>query len=154
MSRLYERGPAEIRGNMTPMIDMTFLLIVFFVLVSRIISAERVKMELPRPVEAHTEAVTESQRTVINVLPGENGNIRGYRLGSVDYSADAAGRTEMMQRLTELYQRNPNMRVNLRADRASQYEYVQPALELVSAAARNAGNAAGAAHVNLVVVPE
>ena len=44
MSTVYRRGPAAIEANLTPMIDMTFLLIVFFVLVSQISELEVVEM--------------------------------------------------------------------------------------------------------------
>ena len=48
------RGPAlrdrpPVAANLTPMIDVTFLLIVFFVVVSQIVEVENVEMELPRP---------------------------------------------------------------------------------------------------------
>jgi hypothetical protein len=83
MSVLYKRGNAEIYGNLTPMIDMTFLLIVFFVLVSRIVDRESVDMNLPQPRKALAEKVSQEQRVVINVLPLPGGEIGGYRVGGV-----------------------------------------------------------------------
>jgi biopolymer transport protein ExbD len=43
VSLIYRRGPAQISANLTPMIDVTFLLIVFFVLVSQIVEVENVR---------------------------------------------------------------------------------------------------------------
>ena len=48
MTRARRRFPAaSIEANLTPMIDVSFLLIVFFVLVSRITDAEQAPMALP-----------------------------------------------------------------------------------------------------------
>ena len=47
MSSVFKRGNAKIEANLTPMIDVTFLLIVFFVLVSQIVEVENVPMSLP-----------------------------------------------------------------------------------------------------------
>ncbi len=56
MSAVFKRGNAEVRANLTPMIDVTFLLIVVFVLVSEIVEAESVEMKLPVPVEMSSAA--------------------------------------------------------------------------------------------------
>ena len=56
MPRIHKRGPAEIHANLTPMIDVTFLLIVFFVLVSQIVEVENVEIESAR---ARVDPVTE-----------------------------------------------------------------------------------------------
>ena len=154
MSALYKRGTAQISGNLTPMIDMTFLLIVFFVLVSRIVSSESVEMRLPEPKNPETETLAEENRVVINVLPGPGGDIEGYRLGGRDYPGDMTGLQAMTAQLTELYRANPAINVNLRADRRTHYEKVEPVMQMISDAARAANSAAGAARVNLVVATE
>jgi len=53
---------------MTPMIDVSFLLIVFFMLVNRIMSEEAVEMILPRPEEPQVVSVGEEPRVVINPM--------------------------------------------------------------------------------------
>lgn len=154
MSALYKPGRAVIQGNLTPMIDMVFLLIVFFVLVSRIVDRERVEMNLPAPKPAATQPMPEDNRLVINVLPGTGGAIRGYRVGGTEFTPDATGLAAMTQRLAAAYRSNPNVHVNIRADRGAHYERVEPVLRAVSAAARLSGSAMSAARVNLVVVQE
>ena len=42
--------------NLTPMVDVIFLLTVFFMLVSRFSSAEQVPMEVPNPHESKAKA--------------------------------------------------------------------------------------------------
>ena len=43
MTRAFARGPASIEANLTPMIDIVFLLVVFFVLVSQIVDLDTVR---------------------------------------------------------------------------------------------------------------
>ena len=54
MSSIFRRGPAQAQANITPMIDVVFLLIVFFVLVSQIVDLESVDLDLPTPEHAAT----------------------------------------------------------------------------------------------------
>ena len=55
VSKIHKRGTAELHANLTPMIDVVFLLIVFFVLVSQIVEVENVEMRLPELVEPATQ---------------------------------------------------------------------------------------------------
>ena len=154
MSRVYQRGPAAITANLTPMIDMTFLLIVFFVLVSRIVDAENVEMSLPIPEEPISQALGDEQRTVINVIPGPLGTAEGYRIGGKNFDAAPESFAAMVAHLASLYSSNPGMLINLRADQATQYSWIEPALRAVSQAARNSGVPALDARINLVIQRE
>ena len=51
MSALTRQERGQVQANLTPMIDVTFLLIVFFVLVSQIVEVENVDLNLPAPRE-------------------------------------------------------------------------------------------------------
>ncbi len=70
MSRLTSarRTRPPVAFNMTPMIDVVFLLIVFFMLVSTFASAENVRMDLPQPDKSQAVNVKLSDRVVINCL--------------------------------------------------------------------------------------
>ncbi len=154
MSVLYKRGKARIVGNLTPMIDMVFLLIVFFVLVSRIVNSEAAKMDLPQPRNAETYTLADENRVVINILPGVAGGIDGYRMAGRDYADSPAGLQAMSAELTNLYRANAAISVNLRADRRTHYEHVEEVMQMIADAAREADNAIGAARVNLVVAKD
>ena len=91
MSKIHRRGPAELHANLTPMIDVTFLLIVFFVLVSQIVEVESVPMSLPEPLEPLTERLGEEPRAMINVVPAAGGAAAAYRLGTRSFSPDRSG---------------------------------------------------------------
>lgn len=153
MSRVFARGRAQIEANLTPMIDMTFLLIVFFVLVSRISEVENVKMELPEPEHPATVPPPDEGRLVLNVLPGEAGGIEGYRVGAAQFAATAEGLVSLERHLSGLFRANPDLGINLRADRATAYDQVAPALEAIAGAARSSDRPE-ATRVNLVVLAD
>ncbi|MBM4106330.1 MAG: biopolymer transporter ExbD [Phycisphaerae bacterium] len=153
MSRVFRRGPAVVEANLTPMIDMTFLLIVFFVLVSRISEVENVRMELPKPEDPATVPPPEEGRVVLNILPGADGAAEGYRVGATEFAPTPEGRDALRAHLGGLFRQNPEIAVNLRADRSTAYAEVAPALEAVSAASRES-EMPGAARINLVVLHE
>jgi len=151
MSRVYRRGRAEVSANLTPMIDVTFLLIVFFVLVSRIVDLESVSMELPEPDEPLSQKPIDEQRTIINVIPGPAGSAEGYRISGRHFAPGPDSFDAMVSHLASLYRANPTLMINLRADRSTRYEWIEPALRSVSEAARASGVPAIDARINLVI---
>ena len=154
MSIACKRGPAQIEANLTPMIDVTFLLIVFFVLVSQIVELENVDLQLPAPTDPMSELAGDEQRAVVNVVPRPGGDILEYRLGGQSYAADRHGIAAMTARLASMYRNNPGLSVNLRADAGTHYRWVEPVMQAVSTAALQSGREMAAARVNLVVVRE
>lgn len=142
--------------NLTSLIDVTFLLIVFFVLVSRLNEIEQIEMNLPSPAGAATEVLESERQVVINVVPGASGSAAAFRVGVTDFTPDASGLEAMTAHMAGLYQLNPRIDVNIRADRLTRYEHIEPVIGAVSVAARSAvGDRAGAsARVNLAVVRE
>lgn len=154
MSAIHTRGNADVQANLTPMIDVTFLLIVFFVLVSQIVEVEHVEMDLPRPEHTVSTRLGDEQRSVINIIPSADGTIAGYRLGSREFPPSEEGIERLTMRLTEMYANNPQLRINLRADRDTQYQWVEPVMNSISIAARRVGQPDIAARVHLVVVRE
>ncbi|HAW95762.1 MAG: hypothetical protein CMJ33_06195 [Phycisphaerae bacterium] len=151
MSRLHERGPARIEANLTPMIDITFLLVVFFVVVSTISEVESVEMELPKPEPTASAPPPDQSRSVLNVLPDEEGEAAGYRLNSVEYPLGADGIDALRRALTPMLRGNPDLRINLRADRRTSQKHIAPLLNAINEANTRSGSATPA-RVNLVVV--
>lgn len=152
MSVLHQRGNARIEANLTPMIDMTFLLIVFFVLVTQIVDLERVELSLPTPTDPASTQPGDEQRTVINVVPeGDTGRARSYRVGARAFPPTDEGLERLTEHLAGLYATNPALRFNLRADRSVQYEWLHPVLQAVSAAASQAETKP---RLNLVILRE
>ena len=154
MSATCKRGPARVEANLTPLIDVTFLLIVFFVLVSQIVELENVDLDLPAPIDPVSKLAGDEQRAVVNIVPKPGGDILEYRLGGKSYGADREGLKAMTARLTSMYQNNPGLAVNLRADASTHYRWVEPVMQAVSAAAMLSKREMAVARVNLVVVRE
>ena len=132
------------------MIDMTFLLVVFFVLVSQISEVEVVDMELPEPKPTASAPPPEETRSVLNVIPDESGQATGYRLNGIDFALGGSGVDELRRTLIRLYTANPELRINLRADRRTEQRFIDPVLNAITTAASASGRTSPA-RVNLVV---
>ncbi|MBW3597413.1 MAG: biopolymer transporter ExbD [Planctomycetes bacterium] len=112
--------PGEVGFNMTPMIDVVFLLIIFF-LVSSHLAKQEVHLELPLPTADSGEAAPEddAQRVTINVLADGRLLLAGKPVAPED----------LQRRLSE--QRSAagsDLEVRIRSDRSAAYQRVEPIL--------------------------
>ncbi len=145
-ARAIQPGAAKVRMNLTPMIDMTFLLIVFFILTSQISNVEVAEeINLPAPHDSVSVDPEEDHRMVINLIPdaGDRARITSMRLGFRTLAFDSAGRAELRDELLAAVAADPTLKVDIRADRQAAYGEVYPILRLASAS--------GARRVDLVV---
>ncbi len=120
---LLRRG--KVGFNMTPMIDVVFLLIIFFLVSSHLAQQEN-RMLLPLPTAASgTQAVDDrTPRIVINVL-------RDGRLLLVGKRLEPA---ELLERLKfEVNRLGKDLEIRIRSDRTVPYRFVEP---IMLAAAR------------------
>ena len=105
--------------QMAPMIDMVFLLLVFFMCVSSMADAEK-SVPLDLPVSDQSKVPEDlSDRGTISV--DVNGVVF---LG--ERSVDSG---EMKQAIRELIQRKPDSRIVLRADRRTEYRHIKEVLK-------------------------
>jgi len=126
-------GRSDMHFNMAPMIDVVFLLIIFFMLVSTFASAENIRMNLPNPEHSLAKKARITDRVVINCVPvGLNG--RGEALAAAcsvgpnpPESLDRIGR-----RLASAYAANPKLKVIIRADKRLRYEQVRGVMRMVA----------------------
>lgn len=140
---------------MTPLIDVTFQLIIFFMLVSNIVAEENPEMILPVLHEPQVRVIGEGERVYVNLEPEPFGPERmngqadhlawpgrpvRIRVGMRHYSTDDLGL--VVDALAKAQQRNPDVEILLRADSALHYKSVQPVLAAIAAA--------GIDHVKLV----
>jgi len=151
--RAHRRGPVRITANLTPLIDMTFLLIVFFILVTRFSDTQRVGMALPRPASPASTPAEERRRVTINVVPRpDRPELVGMLVAAGrEHTPDAAGRGQLSEQVTELFSGAPELRLNVRADRRIEYRYMEPVLRAIADGAARAG---ASPRINLVVVRE
>jgi biopolymer transport protein ExbD len=131
--------------NITPLIDVVFLLIIFFMLVNNIVTAESVQMRLPELEDPQTRELGEVDRIVVNIVPAEydrderaanplshQGTPAGYQVGIVRYGLD--GLPQITEQLRAAKAENPEVQVLLRADSAIYYQAVQPVIAAITAA--------------------
>ena len=112
--------PAGLQINMTPMIDVTFLLIIFFLLSSRLAQQET-QLELQLPTAASGRRAVDDERPRLSVNVQADGSVM---LGSTETPAE-----EMSRRLRIERDRLGNdLEVRIRADRSVPYNAVQPIL--------------------------
>ncbi|MEI8205954.1 MAG: biopolymer transporter ExbD [Kiritimatiellales bacterium] len=122
----HEPGDDEI--NMTAMIDVVFLLLIFFMVASHLTALERVPVALPVADKAKIPKDMHN-RQMITVLAEENGRAT-YYMNLQKMSLDGLG-AEIKKRRAE----DPNLQVCLRADRQVHHKHVKA----VMAACADAG---------------
>ena len=137
--------PTHVRANLTPMIDVVFLLVIFFMLVAQISRTQLVELDPPEIERAASAEITSQKRLVINVIPGASAD-DAYRLGVLTFDATESGAASLARALSGAIERTEEAGVYVRADRSESYERVHPALEAV--------RAAGVGSVRLIIRPE
>ena len=113
-------GRSDLGINLTPMIDVVFQLIIFF-LVSSHLSKQESQMALPLPAAESGEEPAEdgTKRVTINVLADGSLLLTGHRVT----------REELAGRLAEANRAaDGKLEVRVRGDRSVPYEFVSPVL--------------------------
>jgi biopolymer transport protein ExbD len=114
------RRPTASRINMTPMIDVTFLLIIFFLLSSHLAQQET-QLELDLPMAASGRQAVDDERPRLSVNVEADGSVM---LGSTETPPQ-----EMSRRLRiERERLGDDLEVRVRADRSVPYSTVEPIL--------------------------
>lgn len=111
---------SEANVQMTPMIDVVFLLVIFF-LVSSHLARQEVQMPLPLPTASSGErpGETATRRVTINVL-GD---------GRLLLAGKPVEASQLRERLVAARDESgPEIEVRIRGDRAVAYQHVEPIL--------------------------
>lgn len=110
--------------ELTPMIDVVFLLIAFFMMITSEITDENIKIDVPIAEEA--------------LVPDERGarqNISINEEGQIFFGARQMAPDELAGAIQRTLQINPDTRIYLRADAAAAHRHVQDVMR----ATANAG---------------
>ena len=148
--RLGVGRPVKTGANLTPMIDMTLLLVVFFILVSRITSVEQIPLELPSPFDPAANPAPGAPRLVVNIPGDDYGTATGVIYDQQKYSFDEGDLDLLTGAIAARLEVMPELQVNLRADRRVPYESVAPVMNALAMAGARAGRTEGV-RVNLVI---
>jgi biopolymer transport protein ExbD len=115
-----ENRRTKIGFNMTPMIDVVFLLIIFF-LVSSHLAQQETQMNLPLPIakSGEDEKVEQVPRVTVNITPEGNIYVSGRRTAAED----------LQNLLTSIRQnKGENIEVRIRGSRESNYGHAKPVM--------------------------
>ncbi|MCH9001693.1 MAG: biopolymer transporter ExbD [Planctomycetes bacterium] len=131
-TRLHSRKPEGLTFNATPMVDVIFMLTIFFMLVTRFSSAEQIPMELPKPEHSQAKVPKGTDRIIVNCRPADPSDPDSF---DVLYSI-GPNRPEALsviaERLKSMKQRTPEMTVVVRADRRLHYVHVRAVMRVVA----------------------
>ncbi len=126
------RETPTIGFNATPMIDVIFLLTIFFMLVTRFSSAEQIPMDLPKPARSQAKVTRMPDRVVINCRLG------GLAAGSDRTVLYSIGPNQpeslavIADRLAALKSESPSIKAVVRADRRLHYVDVRAVMQVVA----------------------
>jgi len=120
----------EVSLDMTPLIDVVFLLLIFFMLTASFTQAQRLKVELPK-AEQGESAADQNKEWVIEI----------DAQGNVALNGEALAGEQLTVRLRELPDRNEDTVIQIRADAHTEHQAVVKALD--------AARAAGLTHIGL-----
>jgi biopolymer transport protein ExbD len=114
------------------MIDVTFLLIIFFMLVSQITQSETDPIHVPRPTNSQAREMKHANKLIITLVHDGEGGVARYKVGSrlaMDMDDVRTMAEETYRRAEAIGER---LDVIVRADRDVQYRHVRPVLEAIA----------------------
>lgn len=116
------RGPSHV--NVTPLIDIVMVMIVFYLLVGRLAMDRRGELDLPQSIRGDAAEPTDTPISILITPDGE------MSIEAIETPPDV-----MPRMLVVLLEQRPDRAVRIRADRAAPYRHVRVALD----ACREAG---------------
>ena len=140
---MIRRGQASsaIHANMTPMIDVIFLLIVFFVAVSQIVDRDAVPLDLPAFADSAASEIGIEDKVIVNLIGNEDGQVSHIHVGGHDVSIVDI---EALHRIVTTRLNGGANEIHIRAERTVSYQYVFEVLESIQLLE-------GTKHVQLVI---
>lgn len=124
-----DHRPRGMEFNATPMVDVIFLLTIFFMLVTRFSSAEQVRMDLPKPHASQAKPAKTPERVIINCrIDDIAGETALYSVGP----NRAEPLDVISRRLEAMHRDSPDTAVIIRADRRLPYGAVRPVMDMVA----------------------
>jgi biopolymer transport protein ExbD len=131
--------------NLTPLLDVTFQLIIFFILVTNFAAANLPRIDVPSPEDSAAEPQVDASRIIVNVIPRPGTSqadylvVQGRPMGLYQLDRLAA-------RLAEQVEHQPDLEVNLRADESIAYADIHPVMQAIARS--------GVVRVNLVALTD
>lgn len=121
----------ELKVDMSPMIDLVFLLLIFFIVVSTVIVVKQDPKVKPPIADASKSASDGNGRIVINIR--EDGTLLSESLGITFDDAEAITKY-VKEKKEEEEQKGAQPVVHLRGDKAAAFKYVRKVIKASAAA--------------------
>ncbi len=119
--------------DLTPLIDVVFLLLIFFLITTTFVRPEESQLPLNLPSAAAGESVTPGERILIFVTSD----------GSLQIQEEIVRPAEISSRLEELFKKDPSVQLQVKGDKDTSYGYVTGVIDIA--------RQVGFQRVNLVV---
>ena len=110
------------------MIDVIFLLIVFFVAVSQIVDRDAVQLELPVISDSAASEISSEDKVIVNLIGNADGQVSGIQVGGHDVSIDDV---ESLHRIVSTSLNGGAREIHIRAERTVSYQYVYEVFESI-----------------------
>lgn len=122
------------RLNLTAMLDVTFQLVIFFILVTNFAAADLPLLELPEPEGSVSSSMGEIRKVVVNVVPFEDGVNDGGALCMIvgGRRIESGAYDELTEILRIEKEGNSEVQVNIRADESLYFEEVEPVIRAIA----------------------
>jgi biopolymer transport protein ExbD len=114
----FREPKAHVVLDLTPLIDVIFQLLIFFLLTASFITTPNLGVELPK---ASAKASRTQQRDLIVVVTRE---------GEIQYDQKILTTTQLMERLKRVYKDRPESRVLIQADRKAYHGKVVKVMDV------------------------
>ncbi len=110
--------------NMTPMIDVVFLLIIFFLVSSHLARQEtQLELDLPQATSGRRPEGDDARRVVVNILPDQGSE------GRIQVGGQSLSRAQLRSLIDyETGQARGRLEVRIRCDRRVPYQMVEPVM--------------------------
>jgi biopolymer transport protein ExbD len=122
--KLAKKQEDEIGFQLAPMIDMTFLLLIFFMVTTKI-SKEQVKVEIKLPKASNASIPNDLSNRDIISIDGDGTYYIGQKL---------ADKKELTTHLKERFKVNPPLRLYVRADKNTPGKQIKELMRIASEA--------------------
>lgn len=126
--KLERKDVEEVEIDMSPMIDMVFLLLIFFIVASAIIKVDPVKIEVPTAVYAK---VPDDETGRFKITVDKGGKMY------VGMTSEEVDLDRLKERLIKEKEQNPQLKVVIRADMKTKYQYCQKIMEVCAEVGAN-----------------
>lgn len=127
-------GANDVQFNLTPMIDIIFQLIIFFMLLSQFAGIENTPVELPALTHGKPEIIKPEDKVAVTVKYTSPGEPPAYQVGPVE----VASIEQLSAKLAQVKAFSPNVQMVLRADKRLAYKDIQNVMRIAGQHGLNA----------------